>query len=418
MLTLLAACLLVPGGAYAAGHVPGGRMHDQETYWDRALTRAVAAYEDTEAELYARLERERQRIEERLADRRSQLCKRYEHVAKHTGIVLVLPDFCGEPAVVVQPVEVPLPVVVLTADPAAISAGESSTLTWTSTDADTCTAEGVWTASHATSGTALVTPDATTTYRMECTNVTGVASDTATVRVTLPVSEPEPLPDPTVTLTADPLSVDVGGSATLSWTSTDATQCIAPGGWTDVQGTSGTAPVVVDETTEYTLSCGNGMATATASVTVEATPIVVGSSDVRINEVAWMGTSNSTGDEWIELYNAGTVAQDLTGWTLTATSGNISVTLLGTIGAGAYFLLERTDDTSVPTVVADQIYTGGLSNSGEVLELRDPDGVLVDTVDGSESWAIGGDKTNFQTLQRVTDTTWTTALATPKGPTL
>ena len=75
--------------------------------------------------------------------------------------------------------------------------------------------------------------------------------------------------------------------------------------------------------------------------------------DVIINEVSWMGTTNSSYDEWIELYNTTSDSIDLNGWTLKSTDGTPNISLSGTIQAYGYFLLERTDDTSVPGITAD-----------------------------------------------------------------
>ena len=70
--------------------------------------------------------------------------------------------------------------------------------------------------------------------------------------------------------------------------------------------------------------------------------------DVVINEIAWMGTLSSFNDEWIELFNNTGTPIDLTGWTLNSLDGTPSITIpSGSIDAGGYFLLERTDDTSV-----------------------------------------------------------------------
>ena len=92
---------------------------------------------------------------------------------------------------------------------------------------------------------------------------------------------------------------------------------------------------------------------------------------VVVNEVAWMGTTASTSDEWIELHNPTGSPVDLTGWTLTAADGTPSINLAGVIPAHGYFLLERTDDNTVPSTPADLIYTGALENGGETLSLRD-----------------------------------------------
>ena len=124
--------------------------------------------------------------------------------------------------------------------------------------------------------------------------------------------------------------------------------------------------------------------------------------DVVINEIAWMGTTTSTYDEWIELYNNTGSDIDLTNWTLKALDGAPEITLTGTISANSYFLLERTDDTSVPSVDANQIYAGTLGNSGENLELRDSDNNLIDSVNCSDDWFAGdnSDSDNRKTMER------------------
>jgi len=99
--------------------------------------------------------------------------------------------------------------------------------------------------------------------------------------------------------------------------------------------------------------------------------------EVVINEVAWMGTAASTYDEWIELKNNTDQDIDLNGWTLAAADGTPSILLTGTIPAHGYYLLERTDDTTVSNIPADQTYTGGLEDGGEALTLRND--VVVDT---------------------------------------
>ena len=88
-----------------------------------------------------------------------------------------------------------------------------------------------------------------------------------------------------------------------------------------------------------------------------------------INEVAWAGTPASHYDEWIELYNTTDQDVDLRGWLLIAGDGTPAVQLDGVIPARGFYLLERTDDSAVANIPADQIYTGALENSGETLYL-------------------------------------------------
>lgn len=151
------------------------------------------------------------------------------------------------------------------------------------------------------------------------------------------------------------------------------------------------------------------------------------SANVIINEIAWMGTEVSTSDEWLELYNSGNEEVDLSGWVLFATDGTPSINISQksvsnppVISAGGFFLLERTDDTTVPNINADAIYTGALGNGGEKLILNNADGSTVDTVDGLDGWKINGatetigNNQTKQTAQR-SDNAWITATATPKS---
>jgi hypothetical protein len=124
--------------------------------------------------------------------------------------------------------------------------------------------------------------------------------------------------------------------------------------------------------------------TLAAPAAPQASPL-----DVVISEIAWMGTTTSSSDEWIELYNNTASSIDLSGWTLNAANGSPSISLIGTIPTGGHFLLERTNDDSVPDVPADLIYSGGLGNDGEDLILRDGSSAVIDRVDCSAGWFSG-----------------------------
>jgi mevalonate pyrophosphate decarboxylase len=58
-------------------------------------------------------------------------------------------------------------------------------VTWSSTDATSCTASGTWSGAEATSGTLSVTPSAsgTASYTLACTGAGGTANGTATLGV-------------------------------------------------------------------------------------------------------------------------------------------------------------------------------------------------------------------------------------------
>lgn len=121
--------------------------------------------------------------------------------------------------------------------------------------------------------------------------------------------------------------------------------------------------------------------------------------DVVINEIAWMGTNVSANDEWIELYNNSSNNINLEGWVLKSEDGTPEIKLTGAIPANGFFLLERTDDETLPGISADQIYKGALGNNGENLKLFDNSGNLVDQVNCSSGW-FSGDNETKQTMER------------------
>lgn len=129
-----------------------------------------------------------------------------------------------------------------------------------------------------------------------------------------------------------------------------------------------------------------------ASVNAESPTVVV-------SEVAWMGTDGSANDEWIELKNLLGETIELTGWTLAAEDGTPNISLLGEIPPYAHFLLERTDNSTIPEMSSDLIYAGALGNGGERLILRDASGLVVDTVGSAGEW-FAGNNTQKSTMVR------------------
>ena len=72
----------------------------------------------------------------------------------------------------------------LSASPAAVAAGNNTTLTWSSSGASSCTASGGWSGSRATSGSFTIGPiNASTTYQLSCTGAAGSGLGMTTVQV-------------------------------------------------------------------------------------------------------------------------------------------------------------------------------------------------------------------------------------------
>lgn len=122
--------------------------------------------------------------------------------------------------------------------------------------------------------------------------------------------------------------------------------------------------------------------------------------DIVINEIAWTGTEASYNDEWIELHNNTDSTISLDGWLLKAADNAPEIILTGTVPVNGFYLLERTNDDTVPNITADQIYTGALGNKGEHLQLFDNQNNLIDEVNCEEGW-FTGDNSTKQTMERI-----------------
>ena len=140
---------------------------------------------------------------------------------------------------------------------------------------------------------------------------------------------------------------------------------------------------------------------------------------IIINEVAWMGTSNSSNDEWIELKNISSGIIDLSNWQLLDQGEQIKIVFPSTarLEAEQFLLLERSNDETVPNISADIIYAGSLANQNEGLRLFDNNCQLQDEVLAQPDW-LTGDNSSKRTMERKNDLTWQTSLyegGTPKA---
>lgn len=158
-----------------------------------------------------------------------------------------------------------LPAVNISADPTNVSAGGTSTLTWSTTNATSCSAAGAWSGVKPTAGSEASGPiNSTSNFILTCDNgAGGVGSGSVTV------STAQAIPAPTVDLNATPESVDPGGPVTLDWTTTTAASCTASGGWSGPKSTSGSQNVAsVSQGTSFVLTCQGTGGSGSDAVTV------------------------------------------------------------------------------------------------------------------------------------------------------
>ena len=160
------------------------------------------------------------------------------------------------------------PTVTISTSPTTIQKGQSSTLSWTSADAESVTIDsGIGDVSR--SGSRKVSPRSSTTYKITAKGDGGMETASASVRVTSP--PPAPAAKPTVTIFAKPTTIPRGRSATLTWKATNSSTVSIQPGVGDVSE-SGSRRVQPSSSTTYTISARGkgGKVTASARINVMA----------------------------------------------------------------------------------------------------------------------------------------------------
>ena len=122
----------------------------------------------------------------------------------------------------------------------------------------------------------------------------------------------------------------------------------------------------------------------------EACESLVGAVIIAELMVDPVNMSDATG-EYIELYNPGPTSQDVGGWRLEGSDGDIAILPSSLpIGVGERLLLTRSEDISqgggFPT---DGVYEGlTLSNSADDVQLVHPSGLVIDALSYDATWPI------------------------------
>ena len=164
-----------------------------------------------------------------------------------------------------------------TVSPGTIVAGGSATLSWSTSNANSCTASGGvggWAGSAInTNGSQTINTTTVGSHQFTLTCEGLEAGDTAAASVVLDVNEVGSVE--ITSFTASPANIDAGGTTTLSWSTQNATSCTpsgGAGGWNSLTiGTqsSGT-PISVTTvgTYSFTLTCQDGSGGQDSSTSV------------------------------------------------------------------------------------------------------------------------------------------------------
>jgi hypothetical protein len=242
------------------------------------------------------------------------------------------------------------------ATPAVITAGESATLNWNTSNADSVSINGG--ASQAADGSITISPISTTIYMLTATGNGGTVTSTLTITV-----NPAPPGPPIVDgFSATPTPIVAGGTAILNWATTDADVVSIDNG-VGVVAVDGSSTVSPSVTTTYTLTATGSAGTTSSTVTVtvdtsappQATVAITGPTLInRGNNVSYTVTLTNTGSSVL------TAAQ----LAFTVTPGNLlkNVSPGSTVNIGN--LSPGTSVTQIWSARADKEGSGAITIGG------------------------------------------------------
>jgi uncharacterized repeat protein (TIGR01451 family) len=156
---------------------------------------------------------------------------------------------------------VAVPTITFTASPSTINPGETSTLSWTTSNATTVSISGI-NGTQPANGSISVTPTATTTYTLTATGPGGTATASTTIVVDVNAAAPV-----IMSFAASPSRINSGQTSTLSWATSNATT-VSISGVRGAQPANGSVSVTPTATTSYTLTAVGAGGSVTASLTV------------------------------------------------------------------------------------------------------------------------------------------------------
>ena len=297
------------------------------------------------------------------------------------------------------------PTLTFSTDVSLITKDSKAVLTWASANATSCTASGSWSGSQELSGSkTMLGIVSSSTYVLTCTGAGGTVSKAVVVTVV------SPTPAPTLTLTASAASVVSGGSATLTWATTNATSCTATGSWTGALATSGSKVISgITVPSIYMLTCTGAGGTVSREVVVGVVSPASAPTLTLTSNVASVTSGGTATLTWAAVNATSCVASG--SWTgALATSGSKAVTnitapstyTLACTGTGG--TVSKSVSVSVTTVTEPtptpstspgtyQVYPGCEAPATSYLRT-----IYIDPVLGSDTTGDGSLAKPFKTL--------------------
>ena len=242
--------------------------------------------------------------------------------------------------VVNDPNNQPAPSLTISASPNQIIENQTTSISWSTTDATSCSAVGGWSNKTSAVDSQIVGPlTDTTRYRMTCTGPGGSITRSTTVTVNPMPSTPVA---PALTLTSSPNTIEENETSVITWNASNATSCSAIGGWSNKTSVSDNQTVgPLTTTTTYRMRCTGTGGTVTETVTITVTQPSLGSV-----ELSW--DAPTTNED-------GSVLTDLAGYTIyygTNQSNLNQIIDISNVGITSFVISDLPSDTYYFSITA------------------------------------------------------------------
>jgi uncharacterized repeat protein (TIGR01451 family) len=287
--------------------------------------------------------------------------------------------------VINNPPPVSQPTANIYVSPSTVNQGQSTTISWSSSNANSCYGTGFSTGNMTSGSVSSGALYNTTTYSVTCTNSAGSAHDSTTVTVGTP-----PVSQPTATLNVNPSSVNSGGTTQITWSSTNATNCQGNGFSTGNATSGSVSSGAIFNTTTYLVTCTNssGSAYDSKTVTVGTTgnaPIVQTRSATGISQTSATlnGLVNPNGAQTYYSFEYGT-SQSLGNSTSLLSAGvgttnqNVTSLISGLTANTTYYFridAQNTYGSVQGSILSFTTNPGGITGNAPIVQTQSATGV-------------------------------------------
>ncbi len=158
----------------------------------------------------------------------------------------------------------PPPEVKLNPSATSVDYNDTFTMSWEATRVDYCIASGDWKGNIKRSGSEILGPlTRDSFYVLDCFKSGELISESVSIEVGAPQI-------PKISLSAHPLSIEYGGSSTITWTSENVDNCTAEGDWIGTQTLKGSLKLEgLANDSEFRLYCTGPQGEVSDSISID-----------------------------------------------------------------------------------------------------------------------------------------------------